>query len=106
MGAYLISAAIGAVIGAIYCAGAIVGLFDVRSREKAAKEQRNSETWHTLAFLVHAQNARLRVSIAAGGLTEEGKKIAAITIAALDAVTTSEAKAIVTESAKPVQEPA
>ena len=103
MGAYLISAAIGAVIGAIYGAGAIVGMFDVRSREKAAKEQRNSETWHTLAFLATAQNARLRVSIAEGGLTEEGKKIAAMTMAAVDAVTTSEANAIVTELAKPVQ---
>lgn len=106
MEAYLISAAIGAVIGAIYGAGAIVGMFDVRSWEKAAEEQRNKENWKTLAFLAMAQNARLRVSIAAGSLTEEGKKIAAMTMAALDAVTTTEANAIVPGSPNPVQEPA
>jgi hypothetical protein len=106
MEAYLISAAIGAVIGAIVGAGAIVGIFDVRSREKAIEEQRNTETWKTLAFLANGQNARLRVSIAAGGLTEEGKKIAAMTIAALDAVTTTGASAMVTGSPNSVQEPA
>jgi len=87
MDAFLISTAIAAVIGAIVGAGAIVGTFDVRSRQKAAEGRRSNEIWKTLAFLAHAQNARLRVSIAAGGLTEEGKKIAAMTMTALDAAT-------------------
>jgi hypothetical protein len=33
-----------------------------------------------------AENAKLRVSLAAGEMTEEGKKVATITMAALDAV--------------------
>jgi hypothetical protein len=90
MEAYLIGAMIGAIVGA----GAIVGLFDVRSPQKAAEQQRSNEIWKTLAFLAHAQNARLRVSIAAGSLTEEGKKIAATTMAAIDAVATTAANAV------------
>jgi hypothetical protein len=35
---------------------------------------------------VEAENAKLRVALAAGEMTEEGKKIAAMTMAALDAV--------------------
>lgn len=108
MDAYLISAAIGAVIGAIYGAGAIVGMFDVRSQEKAAKEQRNKENWKTLAFLAMAENAKLKVALAAGEVTEEGKRIAAITIAALSAVITATSKAIPEPAPSPVtsQEPA
>ena len=33
-----------------------------------------------------AENAKLRVALAAGEMTEEGKKVAAMTMAALDAV--------------------
>lgn len=90
MEAYLIGAVIGAIVGA----GAIVGLFDVRSPQKAAAQQRSNEIWKTLCFLAMAQNARLRVSIAAGSLTEEGKKIAATTMVALDAVATTAANAV------------
>lgn len=82
MEAYLIGAVIGAIVGA----SAIVGIFDVRSREKAAEEQRSNEIWTTLVFLATAENGRLRVSVDATGLTEDSKKAAAMTVAALDAV--------------------
>jgi hypothetical protein len=101
MEAHLISAAIAAVIGAIVGAGAIVGIFDVRSREKAAEAQRSNEIWKTLLFLAMAQNAKLKVSLAAGEVTAEGKKIAAMTVAALDAAFARERPALLKAEPSP-----
>ncbi len=77
---------LGLFVGAGAIISAILRFLDIRKLEKAAEEQLGEELWKTLLFLAMAENARLRVSIDAGGPTEHGKKVAAMTVAALDAV--------------------
>jgi hypothetical protein len=77
---------LGLFVGAGAITSAILRCLDIRKLEKAAEEQIGDEIWKSLVFLAMAENARLRVSIDAGGATEDGKKVATMTLAALDAV--------------------
>lgn len=77
---------VGLLVGAASICTAIVRYIDIRKLKQATEERVADETWKTLAFLAAAEVTRLRVSIAAGDLTEDGKKPDAMTVAALDAV--------------------
>ena len=89
MEAYLIGAAIGAIVGA----GAILWIFDNRNLQKAAEEQVGDEIWRGLVLMAMAENARLRLALAEGQMTEDDKKIVAMTVAAIEAAFAAAKKA-------------
>jgi hypothetical protein len=86
MAAYLIGGAIGALIGAIVIAGAIFGTLE---HSMWQKEQRDNQYWITLVYLAMAENAKLRLSLAEGQMTEDSKKVAAMTVDAIETVLAS-----------------
>jgi hypothetical protein len=99
---------IGTAIGVALTLEFIFVHFDVRTKKAAAE---HSFTVHAVCmrvFALVAENAQLRVSLAAGEMTEEGKMIAKMTMAALGALTTTETDVILTRSPSRVtsQEPA
>jgi hypothetical protein len=84
---------IGAAIGAGLAVSYIVLAFKVQSRESLEREEARRTALWSCFYMLTAQNARLRVALAAGEMTEDGKKIAAVTMAALDAVASAESAA-------------
>ena len=77
---------IGAVIGAFVASAFFLGTFKIHTKE--AWQEHVVETralWRGVDKLT-AENANLRVALAAGEMTEDGKKVAAMTMAVLDAV--------------------
>ncbi len=84
---------IGAAIGAGLAVAAILGGFKVQTKESWQEEQASGTAMRTCLWRVTAENAKLRVSLAAGEMTEEGKKVATMTMAALDAVIAAAKKA-------------
>ena len=97
---------IGGVLGAALALAAILGGFKVQTKESWEEGETRTNALSTGFHMVMAENARLRVSLAAGEMTEEGKKVAAMTMAALSAVITTHTDVILTGSPNPVQEPA
>lgn len=83
---------IGAAIGAALTLCAILGNFKLKTNEAWEQEERRHENTITCLVLVQAENARLRVALAAGEMTEEGKRVAAMTMAALRAVISAESR--------------
>lgn len=90
----MVTILIGAAIGAVVCAAAILGGFEVKTREAWEQAERRHETTHACLFLLIAQNAKLRVALAAGQMSDDAKKVAAMTMAALETVISAERKAI------------
>lgn len=85
---------IGVALGAAWALGVIFSMCVVETKEKWHE---HSHVVTALCNRVHAlvaENAQLRVSLAAGEMTEEGKKVATMTIAALDAVVAAANEAI------------
>ena len=64
----------------------MLGWFKVLPKEKWQDFQMEMNAQRRHGDKVTAENAKLRVSLATGVLTEEGKKVAAMTTAALDAL--------------------
>jgi hypothetical protein len=81
---------IGAAIGAGFTVATILGWFKVQTKEKWEEFQREMNAQRRYGDKMTAENAKLRVALSVGGLTEDGKKVAAMTIAALDAVITTD----------------
>ena len=81
-----ISFAIGVVITLVF----IFGNFNVQSAEKWEEFMLGVRAVDKLADKLTAENAKLRVALAAGEMTEERKKVAEMTMAALDVVIGSE----------------
>ena len=80
---------IGAAIGAALILAAIFGVFEVKTKEAWEQEEKRHDAAFTCLLLLQAENAKLRVALAAGEMTEDGKKIATMTMAALKAVITA-----------------
>src|SRR5262245_33976361 len=99
---FLVGVAVGAGVGV----AAILGGFKVQSKESWEEEESRTNALRTCFYVVMAQNAKLRVSLAAGEMTEDGKKVAAMTMAAIRAVISTESQAILEAAPNPVQEPA
>lgn len=77
---------IGVALGAAWALGVIFTLCEVTTKEKGHERSHVVTALCNRAFALVAENAQLRVSLAAGEMTEEGKKVATMTMAALDAV--------------------
>ena len=77
---------IGAVIGAALAVGVIINAFEVETKESGKASRQISVALRSRVYVLTAENAKLRLSLAAGEMTEDGKTIAATAIAALDAV--------------------
>jgi hypothetical protein len=77
---------IGAAIGAGLTVAFIVNACKVHTKAKWKEFEVETATERKQVGMVTAENARLRVALAAGEMTENGKKVAAMTMAALDAV--------------------
>jgi hypothetical protein len=77
---------IGVVVGAVWALTAIFSICVVVTKVKWHEHSHVSTAVCYRVSAVEAENAQLRVSLAAGQMTEEGKKIATMTMAALDAV--------------------
>jgi hypothetical protein len=93
---------VGAVIGAGLAVGAILAGFKVQTMESWQEEKTRSDGRHTCLWMVMAENAKLRVALATGEMTDDGKKIAAMTMAALGTVTSATCETILGEaSAQP-----
>ena len=68
----------------------ILVCFKVQTKEAWAKFQLEMNAQRTHIDKLTAENSKLRVALAAGAMTEDGKKVAAMTMAALDAVISTE----------------
>ncbi len=77
---------IGAAIGAALTLAAIFGAFEVKTKEAWEQEEKRHDAAFTCLLLLQAENAKLRVALAAGEMTEDGKKIATKLMTALDTV--------------------
>jgi hypothetical protein len=89
MGNVLIDAApflLGPVVSVVFTALFILVNFKVQTKEKWEEYQREMKAERKYVEMVTAENAKLRVALSVGVLTEEGKKVAAMTTAALDAL--------------------
>lgn len=99
---------IGGVLGGLLVVGAIFATCVVTTKEAAQEADKISEAVRMRVYALEAENAQVRIALAAGQMTEEGKKIATMTIAALDAVIATANEAIPGSPPGPVtsQEPA
>lgn len=77
---------IGAAIGAGFTVAFVLKLCKVHTKVKWKEFEVERASQHKQVYIVTAENARLRVALAAGEMTADGKKVAAMTMAALDAV--------------------
>jgi len=86
MEAFLIGLVIGAVVGAGLCLATIFAEFKVKTKESWEEQEQEMAAAHSCVEKVVAENVQLRVALAAGEMTEDAKKVAAMTMAALDPV--------------------
>jgi RsiW-degrading membrane proteinase PrsW (M82 family) len=77
---------IGAAIGAGFTVAFVLNYCKVHTKMKWKEFEVELGTQRNQLYMVTAENARLRVALAAGEMTADGKKVAAMTMAALDAV--------------------
>jgi DeoR/GlpR family transcriptional regulator of sugar metabolism len=78
----------GMVIGVCLCLAVLLGFFKVQTRESWEERELTMTALRSAVEKKIAENARLRVALAAGEMTEDAKKVATLTMAALDAVIT------------------
>ncbi len=99
---------IGAAIGAGLAVAVILGAFELRTKEACKEHEVATRAFIMRIFMLTAENAKLRVSLAAAEMPEDEKKVAAMTIAALGTVISSESETVLEQWASPVpsQEPA
>jgi len=75
---------IGAGIGAGIAVGIILNVYEVQKKEAARESRQLLAGILSRLYAVEAENAKLRMSLAAGEMTTQGKTIAARVMAALD----------------------
>lgn len=99
---------VGAVVGVGLTVAVILGAFKVQTKESWEADYLLVDGVHSRADALAAENARLRLSLAAGEMTEDGKKVAALAMAALRAVSSAACKDIPEGRPDPItsQEPA
>jgi hypothetical protein len=81
---------IGAAIGVSLTVSVVLGCYKVHTKDAWEEYEVTMRATQTRVFALTAENAKLRVSLAAGEMTEDGKKVAAMAIAALDTVIAAE----------------
>lgn len=85
MEAFWIGLAFGVVIGAGLTLVGIFGNYKVQDREWWEEHERKVTGLHSGLNKMLAENSELRVALAAAEWTDDAKKVAAMTLAALDA---------------------
>ena len=93
---------IGAAIGAGLAVAVILGAFELRTKEGWKEEELKIRTLCMRVFTLTAENAQLRVALATDEMTEDGKNVAAMTMAALDAVKAAAQEASLGSEPRPV----
>jgi hypothetical protein len=83
---FLISIAFGAVL----TLAVVLVAFKVQTKEAWQRHQIEMNAQRTHTDKLTAENSKLRVALAAGEMTQDAKKVAAMTMAALDAIIGSE----------------
>lgn len=86
----LIPFLIGFAVGAGMALTSIFTGFKVKTKEQWEEYEAQRLSWRTCLDKVTAENANLRVALAAGEMTEDGKKVAAMTMAALETIIAAE----------------
>ena len=76
---------IGLAVGVGLTLGVILLNYKVKDREWWEEQEREMATAHSCVKKAMAENARLRVALAAGEMTEDAKTVIAITMAAFEA---------------------
>jgi hypothetical protein len=84
---------IGLALGFAWALGVIFAVCEVQTKKAAEERSANTKAMLTGFNRLNAENAKLRVFLAAGEMTEEGKKVATMTMAALDGVIAAAKKA-------------
>jgi hypothetical protein len=82
----LITFLVGLGLGAAWALGVIFSVCVVRTKESWKEHEVGMDAIFMCVFFWQAENAKLRLALAAGAMTDEGKRIAAMTMAALDKV--------------------
>ena len=90
MTTFLIGAVIGVVFGASLVIGIILEGYQVHKKAAWEEHMLTMTAQRTRVDTLTAENANLRVALAAGEMTEEGKKVAAMTMAVLGAAISAE----------------
>ena len=88
---------IGLALGAAWALGAVFSICVVRTKESWKEYEASMDTMRSFIDMLRAENGKLRISLATGSKTEEGKKIAAITMAALSKVIRATSRAVLGE---------
>jgi hypothetical protein len=86
----LIPFLVGAAVGVGLTLAVIFESCKVIKKEEWKEDELARDAMRSAMMKALAENANLRVALAAGEMTEEGKKVAAMTMAALDVVITTE----------------
>ncbi len=76
---------IGLVVGAGLTALSIFLNFKVKDKEWWEEQEREMNAAHSCVRKLVAENAQLRVALAAGEMTDDAKKVATMTLASFDA---------------------
>ena len=85
----MITFLIGAVIGGFVVGAFILGTFKVLSKEQWREHEVTTRAlWRNVDGLM-AENAKFEVALSAGQMTDDGKKVAAMTMEALNGVIAS-----------------
>jgi hypothetical protein len=92
---------IGVALGACWACGVIFSLCVVTKKEDWKAEHDLKMAVCMRVFRLEAENARLRLGLAAGEMTGDGKKIATMAMAALDAISTAESQALLKQKPSP-----
>lgn len=85
---------IGVAIGACLACGVIFSLCVVTKKEDWEAQHELNMAVCMRVFQLEAENARLRLGLAAGEMTEDGKRIATMVMAALAAVSSAKSQAL------------
>jgi hypothetical protein len=93
---------IGIALGVGATLGVIFGNFEVKTKEAWAQEERLQERTFMSMTMLLSEVGKLRVALAAGHMTEEGKKVAAMTMAAFGEVASTERRAILDDLPDPL----
>ena len=84
---------IGAEIGVGLTLLVVLDFFKLHTKQEWREFEFEKATQRKYFDKVMAENAKLRVALAAGEMTEDGRKVAAMTMASLDAVIGTESAA-------------
>jgi hypothetical protein len=94
MAVLIVAFMVGLLMGAGAVAGFICDRYKLKTKEEWEADEVQRKARNVFVLRMGAENAKLKVALVAGEMTEEGKKIAAMTMAALETVIVSDKKVL------------